>query len=66
MDKQRLMTASSYMNLAAAIKSTCTVMARDRLVKVCSSRAEQIPLVLDKYRSPLIRFGVKAASIRVH
>ena len=27
-------------------KSTCVVMARDRLVKVCSSRGEQIHLVL--------------------
>ena len=46
-------------------KSTCAVMARDRLVKMCSSRGEQIPLVLDKYLSPLIRFGAKAASIKV-
>ena len=29
-------------------KSTCVVMARDRLVKMCSSRGEQIPLVHDK------------------
>ena len=33
-------------------KSTCAVVARDRLVKMCSSRGEQIHLVLDKYLSP--------------
>ena len=33
-------------------KSTCAVMPRDRLVKMCSSRGEQIPSVLDKYLSP--------------
>ena len=33
-------------------KSTCAVVARDRLVKMCSSLGEQIPLVLDKYLSP--------------
>ena len=46
-------------------KSTCTVMAMDRLVKMCSSRGDQIPLVLDKYLLPLIRFGAKTATIRV-
>ena len=45
-------------------KSTCTVMARDRLLKVCSSRGEQIHLVLDKYLSQLTRFRAKVASFR--
>ena len=44
-------------------KSTCRVMARDRLGKVCFSRGEQINLVFYKYFSPLI--GAKAASFRV-
>ena len=41
-------------------KSACVVMARDRLVKMCSSHGEQIPY------SPLIRFGAKAALIGYH
>ena len=45
-------------------QSKSTVMATDRLVKVCSSRGEQIHLVLDKFLSPLIRFGATAASFR--
>ena len=36
-------------------KSTYGTMAKDLLDRVCSSRAEQIHLVLDKYQSPSIK-----------
>ena len=42
------------------------VMVRDRLVKMCSSCGEQIPLVLDKFLSQLIRFGWKLCRSEYH
>lgn len=36
-------------------KSTYATMARDLLVKICSSYGEEIHLVLDKYKSPSIK-----------
>ena len=46
-------------------KSTCRVMARDRLGKACSSRGEQINLVFYKYLSSLIGLGVQSSEFRV-